>query len=250
MHSAIKPSVLVVDHKRQMRRFVRASLVPGGYRVIEAKTGIEGLGRARAESPDVVLVELELPDLDGVEFTRRLKRSSRMQVLVTSVRKDERSVVRALNSGADGYLAKPFGRDELGARVRVALRHAVRSLEVPATGALSIGSRVRVDLVRHLVFVEDEEVHLTRVEFDLLTLLVKNAGRVLTHGHLLEEIWGPEHADRVEYLRVYMKQLRSKLEEDPARPVHLVTEIGVGYRLRLSKQSRARRGGSNVSLLA
>jgi two-component system KDP operon response regulator KdpE len=247
MHSASKPAVLVVDDQRHMRRFVRGCLVPE-YRVIEASTGMEGLGRARSEGPDVVLVELDLPDLDGAEFTRRLKRSVRVPVLVTSVRKDERSVVRALDSGADGYIAKPVGAAELGARIRVALRQAVRSPEVPEAGSLSIGSRVRVDLIRHLVFVESKEVHLTRVEYELLALLVTNAGHVLTHRYLLEEIWGSEHSAQVEYLRVYMKQLRSKLEEDPARPVHFVTEFGVGYRLRLTGQKRTRRGGSNASV--
>jgi two-component system KDP operon response regulator KdpE len=246
MPSANKPSVLVVDDKRQMRRFVRACLP--GYRVIEASTAVEGLGRALSESPDVVLVALNLPDLDGIEFTRRLKRYGRVPILVTSVRKDERSVVRALDAGADGYLAKPFGAAELGARIRAALRQAAPSPETQAAGSLSIGSRVRVDLARRLVFVESEEVHLTPVEYDLLALLATNAGHVLTHRHLLEAIWGSEHAEQVEYLRVYMKQLRSKLEEDPARPVHLVTEFGIGYRLRLSSAGRVRRGSANLSV--
>jgi two-component system KDP operon response regulator KdpE len=239
MQSGTRPSVLVVDDERQMRRFFRACLVPE-YRVLEASTGVEGLGRARSESPDVVLVEHDLPDLDGVEFTRQLKRVGRVPILVTSARNDERSVVRALDSGADGFLLKPIRAGELGARIRVALRHAIRSPEVPAEGSVSIGSRIRVDLVRHMVLVEGEEVHLTRVEYDLMRLFITNADRVLTHHYLLEAVWGPEYVEQVQYLRVYMKQLRSKLEEDPARPVHLLTEVGFGYRLRMKSLTTRR----------
>jgi len=189
----------------------------------------------------VVLVELDLPDMSAVEFTRRLKRVARVPVLVTSAKDDERCVVRALDGGADGYLLKPMGTRELGARIRVALRYAIHGLEVPAECPVAIGARIRVDLVRHVVLVDGEEVHLTRTEFDLLRLLVNNAGHVLSHRYLLETVWGAEHVGEVQYLRVYMKSLRSKLEQDPARPVHLVTENGVGYRLRTPAFTARRR---------
>ena len=231
--SAQKPSVLVVDNESHMRKFVRASLAPNGYRVIQASTAAEGLRHAEAHNPDVVLVDLDLPDIDGFEFTRRVRDSSRVPILVLSGRTDELSTVRALDGGADDYLTKPFGAGELGARIRLALRRATRPSESPAA-SISVGTRVQLDLARHLVFVEGKEVHLTPIEFKLVATLAKNPDQVLTHQYLLEVVWGPEHAQQLEYLRVYVKALRAKLEEDPAKPRYLVTELGIGYRLRLS----------------
>ena len=231
--TAVKPSVLVIDDEKKMRRFVRASLGRTGYHVIEASNAADGLRHAQTASPDVVLVDLDLPDIDGFEFTRRVRRSSPVPILVMSARTDELSTVRALDVGADDYLTQPIRAGELGARVRVALRHGTRTTEAPS-GTLAIGKRVRVDLVRRIVRVEGEEVHLTPLEYDFLAVLVKNANQVLSHQSLLEQIWGPEHTQQLEYLRVYIKALRLKLEQDPAKPQHLLTELGVGYRLRLS----------------
>jgi two-component system KDP operon response regulator KdpE len=231
--TAVKPSVLVIDDEKRMRRFVRASLGRTGYHVIEASNAADGLRHAQTASPDVVLVDLDLPDIDGFEFTRRVRRSSPVPILVMSARTDELSTVRALDVGADDYLTQPIRAGELGARVRVALRHGTRTTEAPS-GTLAIGKRVRVDLVRRVVRVEGEEVHLTPLEYDFLAVLVKNANQVLSHQSLLEQIWGPEHTQQLEYLRVYMKALRLKLEQNPTKPQHLLTELGVGYRLRLS----------------
>jgi two-component system KDP operon response regulator KdpE len=231
--TAMKPSVLVVDGERQMRRFVRASLGRNGYRVIEAASAMEGLRHAEATSPDVVLVGLDLPDIDGFEFMRQLRRSSTLPILVMSARGDELSMVRALDAGADDYLTRPFGAGELGARIRVALRRATRTPEAPAA-QLSIGGRIQVDLVRRIVRVKGKEVHLTPTEYRLLTTLAEHVDQVLAHQYLLERIWGPDHVEQPEYLRVYMKALRSKLEKDPAKPRHFLTEPGVGYRLRPS----------------
>jgi two-component system KDP operon response regulator KdpE len=231
--TAVKPSVLVIEGESQMRRFVRVSLRRSGYRVIEASNGRDGLRHTEVHNPDVVLVDLDLPDIDGFEFTRRVRRTSPVPILVISARTDEVSTVRALDGGADDYLARPFGAGELGARIRVALRHAHRTSEAPA-GTLAIGTRIRVDLVRRVVRVKGQEVHLTPIEYQLLTAFVKNADKVLSHQYLLEFVWGPERAQQLEYLRVYMKALRSKLEQHPAKPQHLLTEPGVGYRLRLS----------------
>jgi two-component system KDP operon response regulator KdpE len=231
--TAVKPSVLVIEDELHMRRFVRASLARSGYRVIEATTGADGLRHAEVQNPDVVLVDLDLPDIDGFEFTRRVRRMSPVPILVISTRTDEVSTVRALDGGADDYLTRPFGAGELGARIRVALRHATRTTEAPG-GTLAIGTRIRVDLVRRIVRVKAREVHLTPIEYRLLTALARNADQVLTHHYLLEFVWGPEHTEQLEYLRVYMKALRSKLEKDPAKPRYFVTEPGVGYRLRLT----------------
>lgn len=231
--TAVKPSVLVIDDEKRMRKFVRASLGRSGYHVIEASNAADGLRHARAASPDVVLVDLDLPDIDGFEFTRRVRRSSPVPILVMSARTDELSTVRALDGGADDYLTRPIRAEELGARVRVALRHGTRTTEAPS-GTLAIGKRVRLDLVRRVVRVEGEEVHLTPLEYELLAALARNANQVVSHQHLLEQIWGPEHAQQLVYLRIYMKSLRIKLEQDRKKPQHLLTELGVGYRLRLS----------------
>ncbi len=228
-----KTSVLVIDEESQMRRFVRTSLVPNGYRVFEAATAAEGLRHAEAHNPDVVLVDLDLPGVDGAQFVRWVRRLSDAPILAFSARADELATVGALDGGADDVFAKPFGAGELGARIRTALRHATRTFEAP-DATLAVGTRIRIDLARRIVLVENKEVHLTRLEYQLLALLAKDADKVLTHQYLLEEVWGPEHGEQLEYLRVYMKALRSKLEKDPAKPRHLVTEVGIGYRLRLS----------------
>jgi two-component system KDP operon response regulator KdpE len=224
--------VLIVDDEPQMRKFVRITLVANGYGVIEASTAAEGIQRAATHTPDLVLLDLGLPDADGSEVIRRIREWSTVPVIVISARGKEESKVLALDEGADDYVTKPFGAAELMARVRVALRHAARIAGTPES-VVEIGKGVRVDLVRRVVEVQGQEVHLTPIEYKLLTLLVKHAGMVLTHRQLLEQVWGPGHAHQMQYLRVYMTQLRHKLEQEPARPKYFVTEPGVGYRLRL-----------------
>jgi two-component system KDP operon response regulator KdpE len=226
-----KPLVLVVEDEPQMRKFVRISLESHDYRVLEASSAAEGIQQASVNTPDLVLLDLGLPDADGMEVTRRLREWSPVPILVISARGQEDSKVKALDEGADDYLTKPFGAAELLARIRVALRHAARSRETVST-VVTIGDDVRVDLAKRVVEVRGEEVHLTPIEYKLLAELVKHAGMVMTHRHLLERVWGPGHAHQMQYLRVYMTQLRHKLEQDPARPRFLVTEPGVGYRLK------------------
>jgi two-component system, OmpR family, KDP operon response regulator KdpE len=225
------PLVLVVEDEPQVMRFLRATLPDHGYRMVEAATGTQALVEASTRGPDLVLLDLGLPDLDGVEVTRRLREWSAVPILVVSARGQERDKVEALDAGADDYLTKPFGTEELLARMRVALRHASR---VKGEGGDSVfeAGELRVDLGARLVFLRGEEVRLTRTEYRLLAVLVQNAGRVVTHRQLLREVWGPGSASETHYLRVYMAQLRHKLEDDPAQPRYLLTETGVGYRLR------------------
>jgi two-component system KDP operon response regulator KdpE len=220
--------VLVVEDEPQMRRFLRHTLRTHGFEVVEAPTAREALAHAASRNPDLVLLDLGLPDMDGLELTRRLREVRRTPIVVVSARGQERDKVAALDLGADDYLTKPFGTGELLARVRVALRHAVPAPE--GTPGYASGD-VRVDLERRLVERGGGLVHLTRTEFRLLETLVRNAGRVLTHRQLLEAAWGPNYVGQTHYLRVYMGQLRHKLEADPARPRLLLTEPGVGYRL-------------------
>jgi two-component system KDP operon response regulator KdpE len=227
-----KPLVLVVEDEPQMRKFVRIALDSNGYRVVEAGTVEEGLRQASSYVPDLALVDLGLPDSDGFEFTRRLREWSNIPVLVISARGQEPSKVKALDEGADDYLTKPFGAAELMARIRVALRHAARAPD-SSSGVVAIGEEVTIDLVKRVVTVRGAEVHLTPIEYKLLTALVKHAGMVMTHRHLLELVWGPGHAHQMQYLRVYMTQLRHKLEKEPAHPRYIVTEPGIGYRLRI-----------------
>jgi two-component system KDP operon response regulator KdpE len=231
-------AVLVVEDEPQMRRFLRASLGAEGYRVLEAWTVADGLRQVTAEHPDAVLLDLGLPDGDGLELVRRVREWSGVPVIVVSARGREEDKVAALDAGADDYLPKPFGTKELLARLRVALRHA-RSRAVPASPVLEVGA-LRMDLERREAAVAGREVRLTPIEWRLLALLAHNAGKVLTHAQILREVWGPHAAAQTHYVRVYMAELRKKLEADPARPRLLVTEPGVGYRL----SDRERDGGS------
>jgi two-component system, OmpR family, KDP operon response regulator KdpE len=226
-----KPLVLVIDDEPQMRRFVRLALSTRGYRILESATGTEGLQQATAYTPDVVLLDLGLPDLDGIEIVQRLRGWSTVPILVISARGQEDSKVAALDAGADDYLTKPFGASELTARIRVALRHAALMRDTTTT-VVSIGKDITVDLAKRVVTKKGEELHLTQMEYKLLVALVKHAGMVMTHRQLLEQVWGPGNAEQVQYLRVYMTQLRHKLEDDPAQPKHLLTELRVGYRLK------------------
>lgn len=222
--------VLVVEDEPQVLRFLRTSLAAHDYRLVEATSGAQALVEAATRTPDLVLLDLGLPDVDGVEVARRLREWSTVPVIVLSARGQESDKIRALDAGADDYLTKPFGVGELLARMRVALRHADRVAAGLGEAVLETGD-LRVDLAARRVFVRGEEVRLTRTEFNLLATLAKNAGKVLTHRQLLHEVWGPGSAGQSHYLRVYMGQLRHKLEEDAARPRYLLTETGVGYRL-------------------
>jgi two-component system KDP operon response regulator KdpE len=224
------PKILLIEDEQEIRRFLRVSLVGQGYRLIEAATGRDGVMHAADQQPDLMILDLGLPDIDGMEVIRQVREWSRMPIVILSARGQEHQKVDALDAGADDYLTKPFSVGELVARVRVALRHAAQ-----ATGEsgepIFISGNLRVDLVRRQVFVGDEEIHLTPIEYRLLTTLVKYAGKVITHRQLLKEVWGPGNAEETHYLRVYMAQLRRKLEDDPARPEYLLTEPGIGYRL-------------------
>jgi two-component system KDP operon response regulator KdpE len=223
--------VLVIEDEAQILRFLRAAITSHGLRYVEATTGEEGLRQAATRVPDVVVLDLGLPDLDGLEVTRRLREWSAVPIVVLSARGQESDKIAALDAGADDYVTKPFAVGELLARLRVALRHGARGGEGASGEELDIGN-LKVDRVRRLVLRDGAEVRLTPIEYKLLIALARFPGRVMTHGQLLREVWGPGHAEQTHYLRVYMAQLRHKLERDPARPRYLVTEPGVGYRLR------------------
>jgi len=225
------PSVLLVEDDPQIRRFLRAILPAHGITLVEAATAAEGLAQAATRTPEIVLLDLGLPDLDGLEFIRRLREWSAMPIIVLSARGLERDKVAALDAGADDYLTKPFGVDELLARLRVALRHRAVARDGPASPIFSTGE-LSVDLTARVVRRGGQEVHLTPTEFKLLSLLVRHAGNVVTHRQLLLEVWGPGAVESAHYLRVQMHGLRHKLEQVPARPRYLITEPGVGYRLR------------------
>jgi two-component system KDP operon response regulator KdpE len=225
----VAPLVLLVEDELQMRRFLRTTLRAHDCQVVEAGTAREALAQAAGRNPDLILLDLGLPDGDGLEVAREIRRSGQTPIIVISARGQEHEKVTALDVGADDYLTKPFGVQELLARVRVALRHASRS--AAASGPLFETGELRVDLERRLVFRLSDEVHLTPTEYKLLVTLVRNAGKVLTHRHLLHEVWGANYEGQTHYLRVYMAQLRQKLERDSARPRLLLTEPGVGYRL-------------------
>jgi len=227
--TGLRPTILVIEDEPEIRRFLRTSLGAEGYRVVEAETGERGVIDAGTHKPDLAIVDLGLPDLDGVEVIRRIRAWSRMPVVVLSARAREQAKIEALDAGADDYVTKPFGVGELLARVRVALRHSARA----ATGGaktVHLG-KVEVDLERRRIAREGRDVHLTPIEFRLLACLAQHLGMVVTHRQLLREVWGPSHVEHTHYLRIYMKQLRDKLEVDPVRPRHFVTETGVGYRL-------------------
>jgi two-component system KDP operon response regulator KdpE len=223
--------VLVVEDEPPMRKFIRASLGSHGYRVIEAGQATEAIGLLTSHNPALVLLDLGLPDGDGIDLTRQIREWTRVPIIVLSARGREDDKVSALDAGADDYLTKPFGVNELLARMRVALRHAQPQGPSQVAEPLQFGE-LRIDLVRREVFLGAEELHLTPIEYKLLTLLAHNAGRVLTHRQILKEVWGPSYASHAHYVRVHMAELRKKVEQDPSRPKLLVTEPGVGYRLR------------------
>ena len=221
-------SILVIEDEPEIRRFLRASLSAEGYKVVEATTARRGAIDAATHKPDLAIVDLGLPDFDGLEVIRRIREWSPMPIVVLSARVQERAKVDALDAGADDYVTKPFGVGELLARIRAALRHAVRA----GTGdsMLRLGDAT-VDLEKRRATRGGAEIHLTPTEFRLLACLAKHLGMVVTQRQLLSEVWGPTHAQDSHYLRIYMKQLRDKFESDSVRPRHFITETGVGYRL-------------------
>ena len=222
------PVLLLVEDEAPIRRFLRSALAAEGYRLVEAETGQEGLHAATQQPPDLVILDLGLPDIDGQDVLARLREWYQGPIIILTARHQELEKITALDKGADDYLTKPFGAGELLARIRVALRHAARGTSESAvfeTGAL------RVDLAARRVFHAGDEVHLTPIEYKLLTCLIRHAGKVLTHSFLLKEVWGPHHLQETHYVRVFMASLRRKIEAEPSKPRYLMTEPGVGYRL-------------------
>jgi len=221
-------NILIIEDEKEIRRFARHALETESFRVFEAENLQRGLIEASTRKPDLIILDLGLPDGDGTEFIRAFRAWSSCPIIVLSARIEEHDKVEALDAGADDYLTKPFGVAELLARVRASLRRSARVSEVESS-IVRFGD-VMIDLSNRQVSKGDNEVHLTQIEFRLLTVLLTHPGKVLTHRHLLREVWGPSHIEDSHYLRIYMGHLRQKLEDDPARPKHLITETGIGYR--------------------
>ena len=226
----VGPAVVLIEDEPQIRRFLRAALASHGYRLVEGATGAEGLAEAATRQSDILILDIGLPDMDGLDVIRRLREWTAIPIIVLSARGQERDKIAALDAGADDYVSKPFGVGELLARMRVALRHAAINPKDTGDPTFSVGD-LHVDLVQRRVAVAGRQVHLTPIEYRLLTRLICHAGKLLTHRQLLNEVWGPMHTEQAHYLRVYVAQLRRKLEVDPARPRYVLTEPGVGYRL-------------------
>jgi two-component system, OmpR family, KDP operon response regulator KdpE len=225
----MQPLVLVIDDEPQILRALKTILTAKQFRVVTASRGNEGLNMAAVQPPDVIILDLSLPDMDGFEVCERLREWTQVPIIVLSVRDSERDKVIALDKGADDYLTKPFGIEELLARIRVALKHSAQAMGSVKDTVISAGP-ITIDLARHIVTRDGEEVKLTATEFKLIAYLAANADRVLTHQAILTRVWGSADADHVEYLRVYIGQLRRKLEADPDQPRYLLTEPGIGYR--------------------
>jgi two-component system KDP operon response regulator KdpE len=227
--SAAATTLVVIEDDPQIRRFLRTGLSAEPFRIFEAETGKDGLVEAATRKPDLIVLDLGLPDVDGVDVVTRLREWYTRPIIILSARSNEQEKIKALDAGADDYLTKPFGIGELMARIRVALRRATREDQSGET--VFVFGDVKVDLAARRVFRSDAEVHLTPNEYRLLTTLIRHAGKVCTHRQLLAEVWGPSHVEHGHYLRIYMAQLRHKLEDDPTNPRFLRTEVGVGYRL-------------------
>lgn len=224
--------ILIVEDEQAIRRFLRASLNSEGYDLIEAEDGKAGLKFATNQPPDLIILDLGLPDMDGLEIIRQVRQWSTVPIVVLSARGQEKDKVAALDAGADDYLTKPFGVGELLARMRVALRRASHIVDgIQAQGASFETGDLKVDLASRQVFIAGKEIHLTPIEYKLLTTLIRHVGKVLTHSFLLKDVWGPGYSQDVQYLRVFMAGLRRKIEANPAQPKYLTTEQGVGYRL-------------------
>ena len=226
------PVIVVIEDDPAIRLFLRTGLGAHGFKVFEADRGKQGIIEASIRKPDLIILDLGLPDMDGVDVIKIIREWSVMPIIILSARSNEQHKIDALDAGADDYLTKPFGLGELLARIRVAMRHSVSSPEQDQSGVFICGE-LKVDLLKRQVVVGDREVHLTPIQYRLLSVLIKNAGKVLTHQYLLKEVWGPSYRDNSHYLRIYMSQLRQKLEIDPAQPQYLLTESGIGYRLKV-----------------
>jgi two-component system KDP operon response regulator KdpE len=228
----LMPLVLVVEDDRRMRRYLRATLSDQKFRVVDTENGSEGLTQAAAHNPDLVILDFGLPDFDGIHVTTKLREWTAAPILMLSARDEEYDKVAALDAGANDYLTKPFGTGELLARIRVWLRHMQRASADALDSTLEVGE-LRIDFAKRLAFVRDREVRLTPTQYKLFGTMMRNAGKVLTHEQILFAVWGPAYTKETQYLRVYMGQLRQKFENEPAKPRYLVTEPGVGYRLRV-----------------
>jgi two-component system KDP operon response regulator KdpE len=225
------PTAILIEDERQIRRFVRTALEAEGWNVHEAETLRQGLTDAATRRPDLIILDLGLPDGDGVDFLRDLRGWSKVPVIVLSARVGEQDKIIALDAGADDYLSKPFGVGELLARVRASSRRRLEAGADPGAGAVFTFGDVKIDLSLRTAHKGGAAIHLTPIEYRLLSLLIANAGKVLTHRQILREVWGPAHSEDGHYVRVYMGHLRQKLEDDPAQPRHILTETAVGYRL-------------------
>ena len=226
------PVIVVIEDDPAIRLFLRTGLGAHGFKVFEADRGRQGIIEAGVRKPDLIILDLGLPDMDGVDVIKAIRAWSSMPIIILSARSTEQHKIDALDAGADDYLTKPFGLGELLARIRVALRHSASSPEQDQSGVFATGE-LKVDLLKRQVAVGDREVHLTPIQYRLLSLLIKNAGKVLTHQYILKEVWGPSYKDNSHYLRIYMSQLRQKLETVPTQPQYLLTESGIGYRLKV-----------------
>jgi two-component system, OmpR family, KDP operon response regulator KdpE len=224
------PKILLIEDEREIRRFLRVSLSSHGYRLVESANGRDGVMQAASQQPDLMILDLGLPDIDGMDVIGQVREWSKIPIIVLSARGQEHQKVDALDAGADDYLTKPFSVGELIARIRVALRHVVQDSSTSDGAIFSVGD-LKVDMARRQIFLSDEEIHLTPIEYRLMTTMIKYAGKVVTHKQLLKEVWGPDSVYETHYLRVYMAQLRRKIETDPAQPRYLFTEAGIGYRL-------------------
>jgi two-component system, OmpR family, KDP operon response regulator KdpE len=227
-----KQKILIIDDENQIRKILKVSLEASGYKIIEAETGNEGIISAATNHPNLIILDLGLPDKDGLIVLKEIREWSNIPILVLSVRNAEEDIITALNNGADDYLTKPFNTGELIARINAGLRRSSQIQE----SSVFVNDSVSIDLVSHLVTKNNEEIKLTATEYSLLVLFAKNISKVLTHRYILREVWGPSYIDQAQYLRVFVGQLRKKIEDDPANPKMIVTESGVGYRMVQLKQ--------------
>jgi len=226
------PVIIVIEDDPSIRRFLYTSLSTHNFKVFEVDTGKKGIVEVEVRKPDVLILDLGLPDMDGVDIIKSIRSWSTVPIIILSARSDEQQKIQAFEAGADDYLTKPFGFGELLARIRVALRHSMRPYE-QSQNDIFITGNLKFDAVNRVVCIDDQEVHLTPIQYRLLMVLVKNAGKVLTQQQILKEVWGPSYKENAHYLRIYMSQLRQKLEADPAQPKLLLTESGIGYRLKV-----------------
>jgi len=226
------PVIIVIEDDPPIRRFLRTGLSTHGFTVFEADTGKQGIVEVGIRKPDLVILDLGLPDMDGVDVIKAIRAWSDIPIIILSARSSEQHKIDALDAGGDDYLTKPFGFGELLARIRVALRHSIKPNE-QMQGDVFVTANLKVDLHNRLVSIDGQEIHLTPIQYRLLAVLIKHAGKVLTQQQILKEVWGPSYQENAHYLRIYMSQLRHKLEADPTQPKFLLTESGVGYRLKI-----------------